>query len=134
MKLRVYVDNSVVGGCDDEEFRDHSKCLMACFARGDFILVLSSLTLQELAAAPDRVRLHLAAVPQEHIEAHPLTAAAGELAQAYIDRLSAEIDGMTFEEELDWLASHPLTDPFLKRLQDKTAQPPLAPDGGRNRA
>jgi hypothetical protein len=50
------------------------------------------------------------------------------------DRLSAEIDGMTFEEELDWLASHPLTDPFLKRLQDKAAQPPLAPDGGRKRA
>jgi predicted nucleic acid-binding protein len=86
MKLRVYVDNSVVGGCDDEEFRDHSKRLMACFAKGDLILVLSSLTLQELAAAPDRVRLHLAAVPEEHIEALSLTAAASELAQAYIDQ------------------------------------------------
>ena len=49
------------------------------------------------------------------------------------DRLSAEIDGMTFEEELSWLASRPLTDPFLKRLQEKAAQP-LAPDGGRKRA
>lgn len=50
------------------------------------------------------------------------------------DRLSAEIDGMTFEEELSWLASCPLTDPFLKRLQEKAAQQPLAPDGGRKRA
>lgn len=86
MKLRVYVDNSLVGGCDDEEFRDHSKRLMACFARGNFILVRSSLTLQELAAAPERVRLHLAAVPEEHIEVLSLTAAASELAQAYIDQ------------------------------------------------
>jgi hypothetical protein len=50
------------------------------------------------------------------------------------DRLSAEIDGMTFEEERSWLASRPLTDPFLKRLQEKAAQQPLAPDGGRKRA
>lgn len=39
--------------------------------------------------------------------------------RAIRDRLSAEIDGMTFEEELSWLASRPLTDPFLKRLQEK---------------
>ena len=50
------------------------------------------------------------------------------------DRLSAEIDGMTFEEERSGLASRPLTDPFLKRLQEKAAQQPLAPDGGRKRA
>jgi len=50
------------------------------------------------------------------------------------DRLSAEIDGMTFEEERSWLASRPLTDPFLKRLQEKAAQQPLAPDGGHKRA
>lgn len=59
---------------------------MACFAIGDFILVISSLTLQEQAAAPDRVRLHLAAVPEEHIEVLSLTAAASELAQAYLDQ------------------------------------------------
>ena len=82
MKLRIYIDNSVVGGCEDDEFRDHSKRLMDCFVRGEFILVLSSLTVQELAAAPDRVRLHLAAVPEEHIEALPLTTPASELAQA----------------------------------------------------
>jgi hypothetical protein len=43
------------------------------------------------------------------------------------ERISAEIEGMTLEEELKWLASQDLRDPFLKRLRDRAAQP-LAPD------
>ena len=38
------------------------------------------------------------------------------------DRFSAEIEGMTLEEELEWLASQELKDPFLKRLRDRAAQ------------
>ena len=38
------------------------------------------------------------------------------------DRISAEIQGMTLEEELAWLASQDIQDPFLKRLRDKAAQ------------
>ena len=38
------------------------------------------------------------------------------------DRISAEIEGMTLEEELEWLASQELKDPFLKRLRDRAAQ------------
>lgn len=38
------------------------------------------------------------------------------------DRISAEIEGMTLEEELTWLASRELKDPFLKRLRDRAAQ------------
>lgn len=38
------------------------------------------------------------------------------------DRLSTEIEGMTLEEELEWLASQELEDPFLKRLRDRAAQ------------
>ena len=38
------------------------------------------------------------------------------------DRLSAEIEGMTLEEELEWLASQELEDPFLKRLRDRASQ------------
>jgi hypothetical protein len=39
------------------------------------------------------------------------------------DRISAEIDGMTLDEELEWLASQQLDDPFLGRLRDKAALP-----------
>ena len=39
------------------------------------------------------------------------------------DRISAHIDGMTLEEELEWLASQDLKDSFLARLREKAAQP-----------
>ena len=38
------------------------------------------------------------------------------------DKISAEIDGMTLEDELRWLASQKLEDSFLKRLRDRVAQ------------
>lgn len=38
------------------------------------------------------------------------------------DELSAQIQGMTLEEELRWLASQGLKDPFLRRLRDRAAQ------------
>lgn len=39
------------------------------------------------------------------------------------DKISADIKGMTLEEELAWLASRDLKDTFLKRLRDRTTQP-----------
>lgn len=44
------------------------------------------------------------------------------------DKISAEIEGMTLEEELRWLASQELQDPFLKRLRDRSAQQADAAD------
>ena len=38
------------------------------------------------------------------------------------DRISREIEGMTLEEELRWLASQKIDDPFLKRLRDRAAR------------
>ena len=38
------------------------------------------------------------------------------------DRISAHIDGMTLEEELEWLAAQDLKDPFLARLRERAAQ------------
>lgn len=84
MKARIYVDTSVVGGCEDVEFQEHSLRLMECFVRGDYVLVLSDLTVQELAIAPDAVRQHLSGVPEEHIEALQLDGEARGLAEAYL--------------------------------------------------
>jgi hypothetical protein len=39
------------------------------------------------------------------------------------DEVSANIDGMTLEQEPAWLASQELSDPFLRRLRDGAAQP-----------
>ena len=49
------------------------------------------------------------------------------------DRISAQIEGMSLEEELEWLASQEIADPFLKRLRDRAAQQPVAPDGASRR-
>jgi hypothetical protein len=38
------------------------------------------------------------------------------------NKVSAEIEGMTLEEELAWSASREVNDPFLKRLRDRAAQ------------
>ena len=38
------------------------------------------------------------------------------------DKISAEIEGMTLEEELKWLAMQELNDPFLERLRARAAQ------------
>jgi hypothetical protein len=35
------------------------------------------------------------------------------------DQISAQIAGMTLEEELEWLASQKLDDPVLQRLRDR---------------
>ncbi|HEX3555317.1 MAG TPA: PIN domain protein [Thermoanaerobaculia bacterium] len=84
MKTRIYVDTSVIGGCEDEEFAEYSLRLLDCFVRGDYVLVVSGLTVQELAAAPVEVRRHLSVVPEEHIETCQLDAEARELSEAYI--------------------------------------------------
>ena len=84
MVSRIYTDTSVIGGCEDEEFRLHSRRLMDAFVRGDLRLVLSELTLRELAPAPLAVREVVAAVPEGHIEVVQLTAAAAELAHRYL--------------------------------------------------
>lgn len=84
MKPRIYIDTSVVGGCEDDEFREYSRRLMKCFVRGDFVLVLSNLTVQELAMVPDQVRRRLSEVPEEHIKALQLNAEAMQLAGAYV--------------------------------------------------
>jgi hypothetical protein len=84
MRLRIYTDTSVLGGCEDEEYAEHSVRLMDGFVRGERVLVLSSLTIQELAAAPAEVRKRLASVPEAHIETLQLDTEAKELAEAYI--------------------------------------------------
>lgn len=84
MKLRIYTDTSVLGGCLDQEFAAPSVRLLDSFIRGEHVLVLSTLTVQELGAAPTDVRSRLASVPEMHVEMLQLDAEARDLAEAYI--------------------------------------------------
>jgi hypothetical protein len=49
------------------------------------------------------------------------------------DRLSAQIKGMTLEEELEWLASQEIADPFLCRLREKASRRDAATAGASRR-
>ena len=85
MKPRIYTDTSVLGGCEDDEFRVASRRLLEAFEGGELTLVLSELTLRELETAPEGVRMALGRVPATHIEALSLSPEAEELAAAYIE-------------------------------------------------
>lgn len=84
MKPRIYTDTSVLGGCEDDEFRGPSSRLLDAFRRGELTLVLSELSLRELEGAPEAVRSVLAGVPSDHIEALAVSPEAEDLASAYI--------------------------------------------------
>ena len=84
--LTVYADNSVIGGCEDDEFSRPSRTLMDRVTRGHMKLALSRLTLRELDGAPKRVREILDAVPPQHIEMVDVSHEAEQLAGQYIER------------------------------------------------
>jgi hypothetical protein len=57
MKQRIYIDTSVVGGCEDEEFSMRSIQLFEEFRQGLRIAIISDLTRHELECAPETVKI-----------------------------------------------------------------------------
>ena len=54
--LRVYADTSVFGGRFDDEFKAESVRFFEEVRLGQFVVVVSNVTLDELELAPDQVR------------------------------------------------------------------------------
>lgn len=83
--LHVYVDTSVIGGCEHEEFAEDTLKLWSSFISGKYVQMLSEHTLRELANAPSKVRARLDEIPERHqvllLDSDP----ADDLAQAYLD-------------------------------------------------
>ena len=48
-QIRVYVDTSVFGGTQDEEFREQSLAVLRQAERGRYLLLISAVTLAELS-------------------------------------------------------------------------------------
>ncbi len=67
-RLRVYVDTSVIGGCQDDEFKGPSTRLMHKFISGEAILVVSDVMIAELAGAPEQVQAVLREVDPANVE------------------------------------------------------------------
>lgn len=85
MKQRVYIDTSVIGGCEDEEFAEWSIKLFDEFKKGLRIAIVSDLTRRELEGAPENVKKRLLSLPIESIENVILSEEAEALAQRYVD-------------------------------------------------
>lgn len=83
-RLLIYVDASVVGGCEDDEFRESSLALWERFRTGRHTLVLSEHTIRELAGAPLEVRSRVAVIPTENLVVLPDKPEAAALAEAYL--------------------------------------------------
>ncbi len=84
MKLRIYTDTSVLGGCEEDAFREPSRRLVEGFARGEWVLVLSELTRRELESAPSTVREVISPIPLSFIEPVSLSREAEDLADEYV--------------------------------------------------
>ena len=67
-KLRVYIDNSVVGGCFDEEFAEASNALFKMAQEGKLTLIVSDILALEAVKGPDNVPGKLQSLAGEAIE------------------------------------------------------------------
>jgi hypothetical protein len=83
--LRVYADTSVFGGCFDDEFRTESVRFFEEVRQGQFVVVVSNITLDELELAPDRVRAVLADLPPQQVEIVNTSLSSDGLRDAYLD-------------------------------------------------
>ena len=84
MKQRVYLDTSVIGGCEDEEFAKWSVQIIEDFRQCIGIAVVSDLTRQELEDAPEDVARILSSIPEAGMEDVFLTLEAETLAETYL--------------------------------------------------
>jgi len=85
MKQRIYIDTSVIGGCEDGEFSKWSNLLFSDFREELRIAVISDLTRRELERAPENVKSILPSLVDTSVENVFLTEEAENLAQSYID-------------------------------------------------
>ena len=83
-KLRVYADTSVIGGCEDDEFREHSWQLIQLCMKNEVLLVVSDLVGDELEPAPFAVRQIFDSIPHESKAVVRITPEAESLADSYI--------------------------------------------------
>jgi rRNA-processing protein FCF1 len=59
-KLTIYIENSVIGGCFDDEFSKHTLKLFDKFKKGTYKPIISSHVIGELEdGAPERIKKNL---------------------------------------------------------------------------
>jgi predicted nucleic acid-binding protein len=80
---RIYIENSVIGGYFDEEFKEATQKLFDKFRNGDYRAVISAHVITELEnGAPERVKENLKTLD---FDEYPVTGEMLDLAQKYMD-------------------------------------------------
>ena len=84
MKQRIYIDTSVFGGIFDEEFKEHTIPLFDRIKAGDFVILYSTVTQDELENAPEKVKELVKSIRADLTEFIETTDEAVVLATEYI--------------------------------------------------
>ncbi|NUM32110.1 MAG: type II toxin-antitoxin system VapC family toxin [Bacteroidetes bacterium] len=84
MKQKIYIDTSVFGGHFDDEFRTHTIPLFERIKQGEFIILFSTITQDELENAPDNVKELVKSLKADITEFIEITEEAINLASEYI--------------------------------------------------
>jgi len=83
-KIRIYVDTSVFGGANDDEFAGPSRRFLNRLKSGKFTVLVSTELLRELRAAPAAVKKELDEIPEELLEGIAVDLEVESLADAYV--------------------------------------------------
>jgi len=84
MIQRIYIDTSVVGGLFDDEFLQDTRLFFERVENGEFVVVYSEITVDELTAAPPNIRNYLEGLTFNQKEFVEITEDAFILADTYI--------------------------------------------------
>jgi predicted nucleic acid-binding protein len=84
VKQRIYIDTSVFGGHFDEEFKEHTIPLFDRIKGGEFIILYSTVTQDELESAPEKVEELVKSLRADLTEFIETTDEAVDLATEYI--------------------------------------------------
>ena len=84
MKQRLYIDTSVFGGYFDEEFSEFTRPLFGRLLNGEFRLLFSEVTQDELTPAPEKVKELVRNLKVENTDFIETNDEAVELATQYI--------------------------------------------------
>ncbi len=83
-RIRVYADNSVFSGTQDEEFAEVSNRFFERIRAGGFVVLLSNETVRELLAAPAPVQEVWQSLPPACVEKVEIDDEVNALAEEYI--------------------------------------------------
>ncbi|HAQ37173.1 MAG TPA: PIN domain protein [Saprospirales bacterium] len=83
-ETRIYIDTSVFGGHFDEEFKEHTIPLFDRIKAGEFIILYSTITEEELENAPEQVKALVTSLRADLTEFIETSEEAVDLATEYI--------------------------------------------------